>query len=166
MGGARKILKNHRKVIHQVEASKIAQKSRFLASYSQERIGRRPVPLPLRSFSDSLRLAFSVTAHGLNGFGTRFGHEHNRAAFVTEGTPHLVPEIFFVLGGKQILAVDKEKKSWRRKSDLRGIKEFQTMSVRADRLAVLDRILQRSIENRRGDFLLQLRSHIPHRLEE
>ena len=45
--------------------------------------------------------------------------------------------------------------------DLRGVKEIQAMAQIADGLPAHDRILQRAVQNRRRDFLLQLRGHIP-----
>ena len=50
--------------------------------------------------------------------------------------------------------------------DLGGVEKFNPMPMRTDRLASFDGILQGTIQDRRGNLLLQLRGHIAHRFEQ
>ena len=59
----------------------------------------------------------------------------------------MVTEIFFVLSGKEFFAIDEKEKGRRSLSGLGGVKEFEAMAVRADRLAAFDGILQSAIQN-------------------
>ena len=63
-------------------------------------------------------------ANGFDGLGARPPHQHDGAAFETEGAPHFARQIFFILVRKQIFAVDEQEKSGRRLPDLRGVKEL------------------------------------------
>jgi len=72
--------------------------------------------LPLRRLELSYRL---------DGFRARFGHEHHRAAFIAKRLAHLVGQVFFVLVGKQLVAVDEQQKRRRRLPYLGRVEELQ-----------------------------------------
>src|SRR5580658_6689546 len=107
-----------------------------------------------------------MLAHGFDGFFAFAADEEDWATLVAEGAAHRAGEIFFVLVVKQILAVDKEQEGGRRLADLRGVKEFQAMAGGTDRLAVLDGVAQRAIENGGGHLLPQLRGNVADRFQQ
>src|SRR5207302_2043662 len=96
------------------------------------------------------------------GFWAGLGDEDDRTAFVTEGAAHLVGQIFLILVGKKFVAVDKQKKCWRRLPYLGGIKELEAMAMRTDGLPAFDGILEGAVEDGGGNFLLQLRRDVTH----
>src|SRR5437773_3969120 len=85
-----------------------------------------------------LRTAFAKPADRFDGFGTSFGNQNYRAAFVTKGLAHLASQIFSILVGKKIGAIEEQQKCGRRLPHLRGIEKLNPMPMRADRLASFD----------------------------
>ena len=65
----------------------------------------------------------------LDGFWPRLGHDDDRAAFVAEGQPHLIGQVFLILLREEIVAIDKKQERRWRLLDLGGIEEFQTMAA-------------------------------------
>ena len=113
-----------------------------------------------------LRTAFSKTPDRFDSLGTGFGNQNYRTAFVAKGLAHLTGQVFFVLVGKKVGAIEEQQKSGRRLPYLGRVKKFNPMPMRTDRLAAFDRILQSAIEDRRGNFLLQLGGHIADGFQE
>src|SRR5262249_15827894 len=105
-------------------------------------------------------------ADWLDSFWSGLRGEDQWAAFVTEGAAHLVGEGFLVLGREEFVAVDEEEKGGRGPFHLRGIKEFKASAVGRGGLAALESILKGAMENRGGDFLLQLGSDVTHGFEQ
>ena len=60
--------------------------------------------IPLGAFFVAARLEFS---DGLDGFGTGFGNQHDRAAFITEGGADGISEVFLVLRGEKFVSIDE-----------------------------------------------------------
>src|SRR5688572_9424621 len=114
----------------------------------------------------SARAMRHMLAHRLDGFGALLWDKNERAAFVTECLPHLAFKILFVLVREEFVAIDEKQKCRRCLARLRGIKELQAMPGSADGLAPLDRVVQGAIENRRRDFLAELRRHIADGFEQ
>ena len=113
-----------------------------------------------------LRSPFSKTSDRFNGFGTGFGNEYYRTAFVAKRLAHLAGEVFSVLVGKKVGAIEEQQKGGRRLPHLSGVEELNPMSMRTDRLAPFDSILQGSIQDGCGNFLLQLGGHVAHGFEQ
>src|SRR5437870_11462662 len=109
---------------------------------------------------------FSKTPDWFDGFGTGFGNQNYRAAFVAKGLAHLTSQVFSVLVGKKVGTVEEQQKGGRRLAHLSGIEKLNPMPMRADRLASFDCVLQGTIQDGRGNLLLQLRGHVAHRFEQ
>src|SRR6266853_1631683 len=102
-----------------------------------------------------LRTAFSKTPDRFDSLGTGFGNQNYRTAFVAKSAAHLPGEVFFVLVGKKVGAIEEQQKGGRRLPHLGSVEELDPMPMRADGLAPFDRILQGTIQDGGGNLLLQ-----------
>ena len=124
----------------------------------------RDVGLPLRGGGGSG--GAGALALGLDGLGPVLRDQVDGAALETVGLADLVAEILAVDGSEKVRVVDEEKERRRRFLHLRGVEELQPVPVRADGLLLLDRRLDRAVEDRGGDLLLEVGRHEAHRLQQ
>src|SRR6185369_11060545 len=144
-------------------------------TYSQWGITRLgttfPSPLvPANGATRPRALAGSTTrlrfAHRLDGPGTFFADQHDGTSLVTQGRPHLIPQVFLVRIRKQAGPIDEEEERRRSLSYLRGVIKLEPVSMRTDGLPALHRGVQGSIQDRCRNLLLQLRRDIAHGLQK
>src|SRR6266571_6409461 len=100
--------------------------------------------------------------HRLDGLGTSPWNQNDGASLVAKRPAQFAHEIFPVGFGEQFIAVDKQQKRRRHLLDLCRIKKVEPMAQGADRLPPLDGVAECAVEDRGGDFLLQLRGDITH----
>ena len=94
--------------------------------------------------------------HRHDGPGARLGYQHDGATFIAEGPAQRADKILRVSFRKQFVAVDEQQKRRGRLFHLRGVKKLEPMPQRAAGLLSFDGVVERAVEERGRDFLLQL----------
>lgn len=119
--------------------------------------------LPLALVGEGLLAEF---AHGLDRFGAGLRREDDRTALVAEGGPHLAGEVLQVGRAEQLVAVHEQQEGRWSLPDLGSVVEPEPVTLVADRLAPLDGVIDRAVEDRRGHLMAQLAGHVAHGLEQ